>query len=351
MPGWYGSDGRACLACSWILWVGLCFKEEREHLFLREENNVEPQKTFTVDEFFALRQPTGRVPLHLSPDGASLLISVQGCSRDNDAGKDQSYTKEGIPREMVQSRVLMVDTTTGHAHDPLPATWTSWGAQWSPDDTRWVAYVCAQGQLGLGVWERVSGRYQFLGPLPIRPFFGFEVPCWTPDSQSVVVKLLATSSSDTSASVPTTVQQEASPARVFTFVPGKQEQEKQEPLPGWADGYLCDLARIDVASGAVQRLAERRRVIGWKVAPDGGAVAVFHYTACEPTLQQMYFDLTVLPLDARRAVSWPAIFLRSMASVFPGLLRVVGLPIQQGNVERAARWSSWQPMGRLILWF
>jgi dipeptidyl aminopeptidase/acylaminoacyl peptidase len=38
-------------------------------------------------------------------------------------------------------------------------------------------------------------------------------------------------------------------------------------------------------------------LVGWRIAPDGRTVAVLRYTETDWTKQQLYFDLTVLPLD------------------------------------------------------
>ena len=54
-----------------------------------------------------------------------------------------------------------------------------------------AAYVQQQEEPpGLGVWHRDTDTVRQL-PVPVRPFFGFEVPRWTPDSRSVIVKLTA----------------------------------------------------------------------------------------------------------------------------------------------------------------
>ncbi|GLV55453.1 hypothetical protein KDH_22970 [Dictyobacter sp. S3.2.2.5] len=260
---------------------------------------TEPE-TFTLDDLFALWQPTMRVPLHLSPDGTTLLINVQRLKKANDTGTDQSFTKEGIPREMVGSRVRMVETASGTTRDPFPESWTSWGAQWSPDGARWIAYVYTGEQLGLVVWERSSESYRLLPPMAIRPFFGFEIPSWNKDSQSVVVKLQATSEQKQPAQTSDSAETaDEGPARVFVYDPSAEntDTKEQEALPGWANGYICNLARVDVTSGEVQLLAQDWHVIGWKVAPSRDEVAVLRYVESDSRLQQFYFDLHILPLD------------------------------------------------------
>ena len=266
------------------------------------------QRTLTVTQLRQLRKPTYRVPLHVSPDGIRLTVSVMRDEPGAEVPDAQGFTPSGLPDEAVGSRVLVVNTATGETEAPFSAARTSWGGQWSPDGTMLAAYVQQQQEPpGLGIWHRDTGAVRQL-PVPVRPFFGFEVPRWTPDSRSVIVKLTAAAS--------LAAQQEAAPAapdgpaaiRVFSFDPAPPEVpespsarpamiEVPAPLPGWADGYRCDLAQVLVHTGDVTVLASDWSLMGWEVAPDGHAVAVLRYTAADPTKQQFYYDLTTVPLD------------------------------------------------------
>ena len=259
------------------------------------------QGTLTVAQLRRLRTSAFRVPLHISPDGTKLAVSVTRDEPGAEVSGPNGITPSGLPGEAVGSRVLLVDTATGAVEEPFSAGGTSWGGQWSPDGELLAAYVQQDGPPGLGIWHRDSAIVRFW-PVPVRPFFGFEVPRWTPDSRSVVVKLTA---------APLVAgEQEAAPdapdggvaVRVFTFDPEPAEAppgETEAPatLLGWADGYRCDLAQVDVATGDVTLLAEGWSLMGWEVAPDGHAVAVIRYVEAEETKQQFYYDLTTVPLD------------------------------------------------------
>ena len=263
------------------------------------------QRPLTVTQLRQLRKPTYRVPLHVSPDGAELAVSVMRDEPGAEVSDAQGFTPAGLPGEAVGSRALVVNTATGAVEEPFSAARTSWGGQWSPDGTMLVAYVQQQEEPpGLAIWHRDTGAVRQL-PVPVRPFFGFEVPRWTPDSRSVIVKLMAASS--------VAAQQKAAPAapdgpsaiRVFSFDPPPPEAppettattEAPATLPGWEDGYRCDLAQVVVHTGDVTVLAPDWHLMGWEVAPDGHAVAVLRYTAADMTKQQFYYDLTTVPLD------------------------------------------------------
>jgi hypothetical protein len=115
------------------------------------------RERFTVDHALGLWEPTGRVPLHLSPDGRHLALSARRGGRAAPLGEDQSFDDAGVPVEAIGSRVLVVDTATGATRAPFPDGSTSWGGQWSPDGTRLAAYVQHQGAACPGVWDAAGG--------------------------------------------------------------------------------------------------------------------------------------------------------------------------------------------------
>ena len=266
------------------------------------------QHALTVTQLRRVQQHTDRVPLHISPDGAALAVSVRRDEPGAEVPGRQGFTPSGLPFLAVGSRVLVINTATGQSEAPFSAARTSWGGQWSPDGTMLVAYVQQQEEPpGLGIWHRDTGAVRQL-PVPVRPFFGFEVPRWTPDSRSVIVKLTAASSVSPQPEAVPAAPDDPSAIRVFSFDPEPPEPPEALPsttattespatLPGWADGYRCDLAQVMVHTGDVTVLARGWSVIGWEVAPDGHAVAVLRYTEADMTRQLFYHDLTTVPLD------------------------------------------------------
>ena len=126
-----------------------------------------------------------------------------------------------------------------------------------------AAYVQHGGPPCPAVWDRASGEVRTYPDAHVRPFFGFEVPSWTPDSSALVLKLLATGKRGEG-------QQGAphaavAPVRVYSFRPDAEQRDgPPETLPGWADGYICDLALVDVGRNEVRVLGTDRPV------PSGG---------------------------------------------------------------------------------
>lgn len=246
-------------------------------------------RRFGLDERLALVEPAFRVPLHLSPDGSALLVTT--CRRDRRDRTDPAsgYGPGGVPGEMLGSRVLVVDTSTGAVDLPFGEAMTSWGGRWSPDGEKLAAYVRDDGPACLGIWWRRGGERRLHREVRIRSFFGFEVPRWTPGSASVVVKVRSEEPADDGSP-------EGKPLlRRFSFDPARPAEGSG--MPGWAGGYRADLAVVDATSGHARTLISGQRVRGWEVSPDGNRAAALCYRRAEEELQQFRHDLVVLSLD------------------------------------------------------
>lgn len=254
---------------------------------------------FTLDDLLRLQQPTTRVPLHLSPDGRRLAFCTQPVGGRQQAIGSSAFTDDGIPVEMAGSQVRVVDTTSGVTVAPFPAGCLSWGARWSPDGRRLAAYVCHEGPPCLGLWTLAEGEATLLRQAPVHPFFGFEVPQWTSDSQAVVLKL-----SPTTAIVAPRERTGHTEVTVFSFDPLQGPSERAMPTFLLEQGQ-GDLAIVAVAGGQVRRLAADWTFRGWKAAPVGRSVAVLRAIAADATRQQGYSDLVVLSLegDGQRVVA------------------------------------------------
>ena len=284
-----GHRGKCCVASRW----------DSSDAPGKKEAPV-PDRCFTLDDFFHLHEPTCRVPLHLSIDGRLLSLTIRSGGRGA-LGPDQSFTPEGVPEEMVGSRVLVVDTTTGQVQYPFGLDATSWGGVWSPDGRLLAAYVQDSGPPCPAVWSRADGTCSHYRAAHVRPFFGFEVIRWTPDSAALITKLRASATAGDQTR--TGEQGPGAAVRVYAFDPhAAPTDESAAALPGSADDYICDLGWIDVATGDVRVLARDWRLTGWEVAPDGRSLVVLRYTEAVERLQQFYADLTVVPLDGSEAV-------------------------------------------------
>lgn len=250
-------------------------------------------RRFTPADLLAISEPANREPPQLSVDGALLAITVRTGGPDQRLGYDDPYTPDGVPVHAAGARVLLVDTTTGEAVRPYPDAASSWGPRWSPDGSLLACYVQPSGRRPcLGIWHRDSGTVRLLPHALVRPFFGFEVPQWTPDNRGILVKLVSASTAGDSASTRCAAEAESSAITVWT-TDGNPAADAPSSA-GFLETYRCDLALVDVTSGAVRTLVAGHSLIGCRLAPDGHAVAAFLDTGPTLASDDVYADLVVV---------------------------------------------------------
>lgn len=244
----------------------------------------------TIEHILGMRRPTNRVPLHLSNDGRLLALSIQG-RQDWKAMSEEGLSRDGVSTEVADSRVVIIDTLTGQGRTVFGEQTTSWGARWSPDGEMLAAYIQRDGPACLGLWERDHDAVHLLSQVTVCPAFGFEVPRWTADSQALVLKLVPANQSAPVS--PSTMDQRGVNVRVFS---SRSDRHSMAEDVGLFERYRGDLAVIRT-DGSVRKLADRLSFLGWEIAPDGHAVAVLRNAGADPTRQQPYWDLVVLPIE------------------------------------------------------
>ena len=245
-------------------------------------------RAFTLQHLLDLKRPTGFVPVSLSPDGRWLTLTARPVYEGR-SGAETGWVNE----EVRASRVLVIDTAAGESRDPFPPGSSSWGGQWSPDSSRLAAYVSHEGLPCLGIWEVGTGEVRLFRSAHVRPCYGCEVPRWTPDGQHLVVKLVPEDIAGVNERGKRPLHTRPPAVTVFSFPPSAISP----PVTPWATNELrCDLGCVDASTGAVRRLARGWDLSGWRVAPDGRAVAVLRRLGGAGR-SRGHFALEVVPLD------------------------------------------------------
>jgi dipeptidyl aminopeptidase/acylaminoacyl peptidase len=235
-----------------------------------------------------------RVPFHLSPDGHWFALTVQEPHFDRPAG-ERLRSPDGVPPDLVGSRVVLVETTTAETREPFPAENNSWAPQWSPDGRRLAAYVRHQGAACLAVWNAVSGEVQFFPQAPVQTKYGFETPQWLADGVRIAVKLRPVDPAGRVEQDSTRSVGEPAPVSVFCFDPAAPAEQDWAPVRAAGyDPWQGDLAVVDCDSGDVRRLASGWKWVAFRVAPDGHAVAVLRSVADPENPTDDCFELVVV---------------------------------------------------------
>lgn len=255
---------------------------------------------FNIEDALSLKVFTGRVPIDFSPDGRWLAYSVQSHSRQGGGG-DNPYIPTGVMIEMANSEIWVTDVQSGESQNLTPDWGSSWAPRWSPDGEQLAFYSDRKGKAQLWVWHRKTGQARPVCEEVVRTFFGFEVPCWTPDGTQIICKLC--SETLPAESLPkaktSTDKSEGVTVQVWEYIPKAVEREEEDSspqIPARADRYLEYVAIVTVATGQVRRLMIKPRPI--EVSPDGTLLAVMSYVGMETrAAQQSLYDLYIVPLN------------------------------------------------------
>ncbi len=246
---------------------------------------------FTVDHLLRICRPTWVVPMHVSPDGALLTLTVQQPAHTG-GPYHNGFDPNRVPLLMAGSRVWVVDTRTGEMIEPFPAGSISWGGRWSPDGTQLAAYVQHGDGTCVGIWSPGTHEVRLLREAPVWAFFGFEIPQWTPNGRSLLAKLRpAVPHGD-----PTDRAHLRASVEVYSSEPGV-EYDPVSPRAMAERRGVGDLGRVDVSTGAVERLATALLFCRWRIAPDGRSVALLRQVGRDEARGQNYCDLVRVSLE------------------------------------------------------
>ncbi|MBW3622367.1 MAG: prolyl oligopeptidase family serine peptidase [Armatimonadetes bacterium] len=158
-----------------------------------------------------------------------------------------------------------------------------------------AAYVQDLGDACLGVWEADNKNVRLYREARVKPFYGFEVPQWLPDSSGIVTKLAPSGPHLTESAVGVKECEQQKGLTVFTSDPAVAEEPHQSHR--WMDRSRADLGRVDLATGQVARLAEDLYFTGWRVDPTGQRVALLQLADYDEGEWLPYYDLIVISLN------------------------------------------------------
>ena len=251
----------------------------------------------SIDDLLRIRYPTESVPPRLSPDGRFLALTVAPAVASHEPGTSGQYDARNVPVTVLGSELTVIDTSDGSQWQPFPDAEVSWGGQWSPDGSMLAAYVVMGGPACLGILQLADRRVRLLRNALVRPFFGFELPAWTPDSRLVVVKLWPADETFLGDRPNSATETSPSDIVVYSHDPDSHGDDRA-PVQLLNECYGCDFGIVDVSTHEVRRLAENWNIIGgWRMSPIGSAVAVPVIVEEDEAHQQFISDLMVVPLD------------------------------------------------------
>ena len=199
----------------------------------------------------------------------------------------------------------LTNTRTGEELRLGGAASSSWAPVWSPDGKRVAFYSDEGGSAGLWIWSLATRKALRFPGVIVRPFFGFETPRWSADSQGVLCKILPQDWTIAKANALVPMEEtgrrfpphDANSPRVLVLRSGAGE------APPRTDGMLAttsrsqaDLALLDLRTHQVRRIARAAKVVWYSFSPDRRKIAFTELQGFLPNSQQPLYRLSTFDL-------------------------------------------------------
>lgn len=254
-------------------------------------------------------------PMRFSPDSRWLAYTVRDAGRSTSAARRWSLAtlaRTGVPWSAIGAEVWVTETATGTTRRLLDGVGEDWAPAWSPDG-RSVALISNQwptprarhhsieDQLARPwVWNASTGSAHLIADVSVR---GFAPQLqWSPDSRRILTTLLPFDTGSSVQACPVDVPlpgcandgRRVVDATVTVYRAGPSVPA-DAANGAWSLARPVDVAWLDIATGAVQRVVRNTRVATLRLSPDGHRIA---YTVADrfeaPGSQQVLYDLAVL---------------------------------------------------------
>lgn len=261
-----------------------------------------------VDDLLNARQFGSGSPVEFSPDGKWLAYGVV---TPNKSGTRSASTTTGsaltsaIPSAYLNEDIFVATTSGGHEINITQGSGSNWGASWSPDG-RNLAFISDRDEVGqpkLWVWDTRGHSLQKISDVRLR---ASEIQ-WLPDSSSLLVTVaneglvggrIENDRTETNSLEPQHSSTPGSSAMIYSSgTRGGRDNINPASDPWSLDSALRDLARVEVASGRVERIFEGQRISSYRTSPNGLLVAFTIPIRFERAgSQQILYDIRVLDL-------------------------------------------------------
>jgi dipeptidyl aminopeptidase/acylaminoacyl peptidase len=270
---------------------------------------AQPQlRPLGIEEALSTLSLAVRMPIDLSPDGEWVAYTLADASRNESTGdvRYRYFSRTGAFQEAAGCDIWITNVRTGESRNLTGGEGTSWGPIWSPDARHLAFFSDRGGTAHLWIWDRASGSLREVDTVIPRPFFGFAGVRWTDDSRKVLLKALpegltVESAADLFDEAPPAEAAKASGVTAVVFdastpTPAADGPSTEVDRDGaaYAVRYLSDVALVDIATGAVERLARDVRAVGYWVSPDANHVAYTTVTGVRRNTQDVLYDIVLV---------------------------------------------------------
>jgi dipeptidyl aminopeptidase/acylaminoacyl peptidase len=286
-------------------------------LILPVFGRAQTTKPFEIRDALGVLSFANRMPISLSPDGEWVAYTVEDDRKVGGTKHERYmyYTPTGAFTEAIGCDVMVTNTRTGETRNLAEGKGTSSSPVWSPDGKLLAFYSDRTGTERLWIWNRATGEMrQFSGAIP-RPFFNFQVPRWSPDGRSLLVKILPAGLTVEQAAnliVPASTKPKSETKQnevtvtVIKSDPASSTQAATRPTKPvkdeqWMNRYNGDLAVIDITSGKINRIATGTRPLGYWFSPNGDSIVYTDWKGMEENSQQPVYDIDIFSITSGKS--------------------------------------------------
>jgi dipeptidyl aminopeptidase/acylaminoacyl peptidase len=283
----------------------------------REQQRVREPLPLSV--VVAVQSPNNRSTFNLSPDG-QWLAYTWFTEESMSAGKFFTDTGASLAEGRHYKQAGLVNIKTEQVIKLGGPSSQNWAPVWSPDGSRVAYYSDENGEVGIWIWEKATGKSsRFPGVIP-RSFIGFEILRWSPDSRRLLCKVLPewVTVKEANRSIPDSEDKprfsDSNPGEpsvlVFQSLQKRsgisksgglgEEQKGKSAASGAADAAANltrgDLAILELNNNSVTRIARRVRPLLWLFSPNQEYVVYVSTLGSEPNSQRSIHEIVLYEL-------------------------------------------------------
>jgi dipeptidyl aminopeptidase/acylaminoacyl peptidase len=253
-----------------------------------------------LDVALSLRGHNARSSFAFSPDGLWIAHTVE--TTDAVRADTRFFSSTGIPLAEGRARMEahLTNIRTGEELRLGGAASSSWAPVWSPDGKRVAFYSDEGGSAGLWIWTLATKRAARFPGVIVRPFFGFETPRWSADSQRVLCKILPQGWTIAKANALVPMEETGrrfpphdpnSPGVLVLRSGAGEASPRTDGTLATTSRSLADLALLDLRTHRVRRIVRAAKVMWYSFSPDRRTIAFTELLGFLPNGQQPLYRL------------------------------------------------------------
>ena len=247
----------------------------------------------------------------ISPDGKWVAFTIARSFREDDIYPlgDLRKLPGGIPVTFLRQDIWIASTETGKLTQITfgkPDKRSFWHPVWAPNSKDLAFYGNKAGHIVLWLCSGATDPEPKVEPVPgVRlksSLFRKDIPEWTGDGKKMIIPLLPLSEGDTRPGIddnslyliPDIYRRFLDPSSGATSSVLRSNDRSDISRFLIAENRV-DLGILDVSTGEIKRLTEKKDVMLWELSPDGKHLAFKTFKKMIPGTFNRIFDLYIIP--------------------------------------------------------